>query len=43
MKSLLIIGLAFGLAACSDSKQKEAIINSDKESSPFSGDSRKLS
>ena len=42
MKSLLIIGLAFGLAACSDSKQKEAIINSDKESSPFSGDSRKL-
>ncbi|WBA83379.1 LysM peptidoglycan-binding domain-containing protein [Endozoicomonas sp. GU-1] len=36
MKSLLIIGLAFGLAACSDSKQREGTINRDKESSPLS-------
>lgn len=42
MKSLLIVGLAVGLSACSDSKQKEATINSDKESSPPYGSYRKL-
>ncbi|WP_257297231.1 LysM peptidoglycan-binding domain-containing protein [Endozoicomonas sp. YOMI1] len=36
MKSLLIISLAFGLAACSDSKQIEATVNRDKEPSPIS-------
>ena len=36
MKPLLIIGLAFSLAACSDSKQREATVNKDKELSPLS-------
>ncbi|WP_257265455.1 LysM peptidoglycan-binding domain-containing protein [Endozoicomonas sp. ONNA2] len=36
MKHLLIIGLAFGLTACSDSKQREVTANRDKELLPLS-------
>ncbi|WP_066018204.1 LysM peptidoglycan-binding domain-containing protein [Endozoicomonas atrinae] len=41
MKSLLIIGLAFGLAACSDSHEKEKAIDSDKDVLPSFENSRK--